>query len=218
MYILIIGPPGAGKGTQAERLAEKFNLAWVEMGSLLRRVKEEDTPLGNKVKGFVEKGILVPDKLINEVLDNYLRRIEKLDGTVFDGFPRVVSQAEYFDKFLAGKGKKIDLVVYLTLPKGETFKRLSSRRVCLRCGQVYNLLNQPPKNDSVCDSCGGKLIIRSDETPEAITKRLTEFERQTRPLIEFYQTKGILEKVDGDRSIEAITEDIFERLKKRGLV
>lgn len=217
MYILIIGPPGAGKGTQAEKLAEKFNLACVEMGSLLRRIKEEDTPLGNKVKEFVEKGILVPDELINDVLNNYLRRIEKLDGTVFDGFPRVVSQAKYFDEFLAGKGKKIDLVVYLALPREETFKRLSSRRVCSRCGQVYNLLNQPPKNDYVCDSCGGKLIIRSDETPEAINKRLTEFEKQTRPLVKFYQTKGILEKVDGNRSIEAIAEDIFERLKKRGL-
>lgn len=218
MILLVIGPQASGKGTQAEKLAEKFNLAYIEMGSLLRKITQDETPLGNKIKNYVGKGLLVPDELIAEVIDSYLRRIDKLDGTVFDGFPRLVSQAESLEKFLEEKGRKIDLVINLKLPREVTFKRLAGRRTCERCSQVYNLLTEPPKREGVCDICGGKLVVRFDETPALINTRLDEFEKQTKPLIEYFRKRGILEDVDGDRPIDVIFEDILSRLKERGLM
>lgn len=217
MNLLIIGPQASGKGTQAEKLAEKFNLAHLEMGSLFRKIEKEETTLGSKIKDYVEKGILVSDDLVIEVVNNYLEGIGRLDGIVFDGFPRVLSQAEYFEQFLKEKEKKIDLVIFLVLPREEVIKRLVNRRICEKCGKIYNLLTQPPRQQNHCDDCQGNLVLRSDETPEVITKRLSEYEEKTRPLIEFYRKRGILEEIDGHRSIEVIFEDIVARLEKRGL-
>jgi len=219
MNVLIIGPQGSGKGTQAEKLAEKFQLAHVEMGEILRGIVKEDTILGNKVNEVMNlHGKLVPDDIIFEIINNYLKNIGKLDGIIFDGFPRIISQAQYLDKFLAESGKKINLVIYLTLSREETLKRLTNRRICKKCGQVYNLLTKSPKKEGFCDICDGELILRTDETPQAINTRLNEFLQKTKPLIEFYRQKGILEEVDGNRPIEVIFEEIVGRLKKRGLI
>lgn len=218
MNIVFVGPQASGKGTQAEKLIEKFGLAYVEMGGLLRRISKEDSLLGNKVKTAIDTGKLVSDELVMEVLENYLNGLGRLEGIIFDGFPRVISQAEYFEIFLAKSGKKIDVVIYLDLPREETFKRLINRRMCEKCGKTFNLLTKPSKSGNICDACGGRLIIRSDETPEKINVRLDEFEKQTWPLIEYFKEKGILEEVDGNRPIEVIFEDIEERIKKRGLI
>lgn len=218
MNILLIGPQASGKGTQAEKLVKKFGLAYVEMGHLLRKVAQEDSPLGFEVKKIIEKGQLVPDEIIFQVIENYLKRVGSFEGIVFDGFPRIISQAEYFQEFLAKKGKKIDLVIYLSLPREVTFSRLSNRRICEKCGAVFNLITKPPKKEKICDFCGGSLIVRADETPEKIKTRLEEFERETLPLIDFYKKKGILEEVDGNQPIEAVFKDILKRLRKRGLI
>lgn len=218
MNILLVGPIASGKGTQAEKLVEGFNLAHLEMGALFRSISEEETPLGTKVREFLDKGKLVTDEIVVEVVNNYLQSIGRLDGILFDGFPRVVSQAEYFEKFMQKKGLKLDLVIYLTLPREEIFKRLANRRTCERCGKIYNLFTNPPKAEGVCDSCGGKLLTRSDETPQKTAIRIEWFEKEVIPMIEYYKKKGIMEEVDGNRPIEVIFEDIVARLKKRGLV
>jgi len=218
MNILLIGPQGSGKGTQAEKLVDRFHLAYVSMGDILRNLKGKDTPLAQKATEYVEKGILVPDEITIEVLNEYLANIGKLDGIVFDGFPRVVSQARYFENFLEKQGKKIDVVFFLSLTKEEILKRLAGRRICEKCGRVYNLLTDPPQKEGICDKCREKLVGRSDETPEVIETRLNEFWTKTKPLVEYYRERGILEEIDGNRPIEVIFEDIVERLKKRGLI
>lgn len=218
MNILLVGPQGAGKGTQAEKLVQAFNLAYLQTGGIFREIQTQDTPLGRQVTEFMNKGILVPDEIVVEVVKAYLEKIGRMDNIVFDGFPRNVAQAEYFDKLLAEKNEAIDVVFFLTLSEEETIRRLSNRRICEKCGQIFNLLTKPPKVENICDACGGRLITRSDETPEAIKKRLEEFWTKTRPLIDYYSQKGIVEEIDGNRPIEEIFEDILVRLKKRGLI
>lgn len=218
MNILLIGPQGSGKGTQAEKLIEKFGFAYVNMGGIFRSLKDKNTSLAKRATEFVEKGILVSDDIVIELINECLGSINRLDGIIFDGFPRVVSQAEYFDKFLTEKNQKINVVIYLTLTREETLKRLSGRRTCSVCGKVFNVLTNPPKKEGFCNDCGGSLIVRTDETPQAIETRLNQFLEKTHPLIEYYNTKGIVEEIDGNRPIETIFADIVERLKKRGLI
>ncbi|PIV01547.1 adenylate kinase [Candidatus Shapirobacteria bacterium CG03_land_8_20_14_0_80_39_12] len=218
MNILIIGPQGSGKGTQAEKLIEKFKMAHIEMGGLLRTIARKDSPLGNQVKNFIDNGRLVTDEITIRVLNNYLQGFGRIENVLFDGFPRVLSQAQYFEKFLAEKEKKLDVVIFLTLPREEIFKRLANRRTCEKCGKVFNILTKPPKVEGICDFCGGNLIIRIDETPEKISERLSQFEEQTIPMINFFKEKGIVEEVDGNRPIDIIFQDIIGRLKKRNLI
>lgn len=218
MNILLVGPIASGKGTQAEKLIEKFNLAHVEMGGLLRAVSKEETPLGGKVREFINNGRLVTDEIVVEIVNNYLQSIGRLDGILFDGFPRIVSQAEYFEKFLHEKGLKLNAVIYLILPREEILNRIINRRTCEKCGKVFNVVTKPPKTEGLCDYCGGKLISRTDETPEKTATRIDWFEKEVLPMINFYKTKGVVEEVDGNRPIEAIFNDIVARLQKRGLV
>lgn len=218
MNILLVGPIASGKGTQAQKLLTKYNLAHVEMGGLLRLVAKEDSTLGNKVKEFLDNRILVTDDIIFEVINSYLKNIGKLDGILFDGFPRKLSQAKYFENFMEKSGLKIDVVVELTLPTNEILSRIMNRRTCEKCGRIYNKITNPPKVVDICDDCGGKLITRSDETPEKTLTGIKQFEEITMPMIEYYKTKNMVEEIDGNRPIEVIFEDITERLKKRGLV
>ncbi len=218
MNILLVGPIASGKGTQAQKLIEKFSLAHVEMGGLLRSVAKEETALGQKVREFLDNGILVTDEIVVEVVNHYLQSLGRLDGILFDGFPRKLSQAQYFENFMEKKGLKIDVVVELTLPKEEIFSRILNRRTCEKCGRIFNVVTNPPKTEGICDECGGKLFQRSDETKEKTAVRIGQFEEITLPMIEFYKEKGMVEEIDGNRPIETIFEDIIERLKKRGLV
>jgi len=217
MNILLVGPQGAGKGTQAEKLVQKFNLAYLQTGGIFREIQTQDTPLGRRVAEFMNKGILVPDEIVVQVVQSHLEKLGQMDNIVFDGFPRNVAQAEYFDKLLAEKGRAIDVVFFLTLTEEESIRRLGNRRICEKCGQIFNLLTKPPKVDGICDICGGRLMIRSDETPEAIKTRLKEFWTKTQPLIDYYQQRGLVEEIDGNRPIEVIFEDILARLARRGL-
>lgn len=218
MNILLVGPIASGKGTQAQKLIERFNLAHLEMGGLFRSISKEETPLGYKVKDFIDNGKLVTDDIVVEVVENYLQSIGRLDGILFDGFPRVLSQAKYFEEFLIKKGLKIDVVLYLTLPKEEILNRILNRRTCEKCGRIFNFVTNPPKIEGVCDDCGGKLISRSDETPEKTASRIEWFEKEVVPMIDFYKSRGMVEEIDGNRPIEAIFKDIIERLGKKGLV
>jgi len=217
MNILLVGPIASGKGTQAQKLIEKFDLAHLEMGGLFRSITKEETPLGNKIKDFIDNGKLVTDDIVVEVVENYLQRISKLDGILFDGFPRVLSQAKYFEEFLTKKGLKIDVVISLTLPKEEILNRIVNRRTCEKCGKIFNILTNPPKAEGVCDDCGGKLISRADETPEKSATRIEWFEKEVIPMIDFYKSKNMVEEIDGNRPIDTIFTDILERLKKRNL-
>jgi len=216
MNILIVGPQASGKGTQAAKLIEKFHLTHIEMGGLLRNIAKEQTDLGQKVAVLINSGQLVPDSLVVEILNKYFDNIGQFKGILFDGFPRTVPQAQYFEKFLAERGLKLDLVLYLTLPREKVLQRLLNRRTCSVCGRVYNLLTNPPKKEGICDVCGGKLVVREDDTPEKIASRLDWFEKEVIPMIEFYRERGMVEEIDGDRPIDTIFEDIVERLKKRG--
>lgn len=218
MNILLVGPIASGKGTQAQKLIEKFNLAHLEMGGLFRSITKEDSDLGRKVKDFLDNGKLVTDDIVAEVVENYLQGIGRLDGILFDGFPRILPQARYFEEFLTRKGLKIDVVLYLTLPKEEILSRILNRRTCEQCGKIFNVVTNPSKVEGVCDVCGGRLITRSDETPEKTAVRIEWFEKEVLPMIDYYKQKGIVEEVDGERPIEVIFEDIVERLEKRGLI
>lgn len=218
MNILLVGPIASGKGTQAQKLITKFNLAHVEMGGLLRSVTKEETPLGLKVKDFLDNGKLVTDDIVAEIVESYLQSIDRLDGILFDGFPRILSQAKYFEEFLTKKGLEIDIVLYLTLPQEEILSRILNRRTCEKCGKIFNVVTNPPKVEGVCDDCGGKLVTRSDETPEKSAVRIKWFEDEVVPMINYYKEKGMVEEIDGNRPIEEIFADIVERLKKRGLV
>lgn len=217
MNLLLVGPIASGKGTQAEKLITKYSLAHVEMGRLLRVISKEETETGQRVRELLDRGSLIPDEIASEVVNTHLQSVNRLKGILFDGFPRILSQAKYFEKFMTEKGVKIDMVIYLTLPREEIFKRLANRRTCEQCGKVYNLSTKPPMVGGICDDCGGKLVSRSDESPEKSAVRIDWFEKQVIPMINYYRSKGMVEEVDGNRSIEVIFEDIVSRLEKRGL-
>lgn len=218
MNILLVGPIASGKGTQADQLINRFGLAHLEMGGLFRGITKEDSPLGHKVKDFLDNGKLVTDDIVFEVVNDFLTKIGKLDGILFDGFPRILSQAKYFEEFSKEKGLNLDVVVYLSLPKEEILSRILNRRTCEKCGKIFNVVTLPPKVEGICDFCGGNLVTRSDETPEKTAVRIEWFENEVLPMIEYYKGKGIVEEVDGNRPIEVIFEDIVERLTKRGLI
>lgn len=218
MNILLVGPIASGKGTQAQKLIERFSLAHLEMGSLLRLISKEETDLGYKIKEYLDSGKLVTDDIVAKVVESYLQNIGRLDGILFDGFPRVLSQAKYFEDFLSKKGLKIDVVLFLTLPKEEILGRILNRRTCEKCGRIFNIVTNPPKMEGTCDDCSGKLISRSDETPRKTAVRIKWFENEVIPMVSFYKERGIIEEIDGNRPIEVIFEDIVGRLKKRGLV
>lgn len=218
MNLLIIGPPASGKGTQAEKLVNEYNLAHVEMGGMLREIGKEETALGEKVKKFLDEGKLATDDIVAEVVSKHLQGLGRIDGILFDGFPRIVSQAKYLENFMKEKDLRLDVVIYLTLSEEEIYKRLLNRRTCEQCGKVFNVVTNPPKIEGVCDYCGGKLVTRSDESPEKTAVRIQWFKDQVVPMIGFYHKRGTVEEIDGNRPIETIFEDIQERLAKRGLV
>jgi len=198
--IILLGPPGAGKGTQAKRLVEKTGLLHLSTGDILRDEVARGTDLGKKAKEYMDRGDLVPDDLIIGMIRG---RIEDADGFILDGFPRTVAQAEALEKITP-----IDLVINIDLSREEVIRRLSSRRVCRNCGKIYNLISNPPKVEGRCDACGGELYQRDDDRPEVIENRYDVYTASTAPLIEFYRTRGLLTQVDG----KASPEEIFSRI------
>ncbi len=203
MNFVFLGPPGVGKGTQAKLLANEYKLAHISTGDLLREAVNKGTPLGKQVKEIMFRGGLVPDDLVFSLLKERLK-LPNQDGLILDGFPRNVSQAKVLGEYLEEIKKKIDCVVYFEVSEEEIVSRLSARRICGSCQANYNLITKPPKKENVCDHCGGEIIYRPDDHPETIRERLRVYQKETSPVIEYYQERGILKKVDGKGSINQI--------------
>jgi len=208
VYIIFLGAPGAGKGTQAAALAQELNLVHIATGDLFRQAIEQETGLGTQVKSYVEKGMLVPDELTTKMV---LERLSAPDcelGAILDGFPRTLAQAEALDKALAQQAKATDKVIYIKVSEEELLKRLSGRWICRNCQSPYHTVNSPPKVWGKCDKCGGELYQRPDDTVEAVKKRLQVYFAQTTPLIDYYTAAGKLIEVNGKGDVEEVRRRI----------
>lgn len=208
MYIVFIGPPGSGKGTQARCLAKDLDMAYFAAGDQLRYLAKQDTALGRRIADKIAAGELVADETMEEVIAAFLEN-NKGKSVIFDGFPRLSSQADILKRKLADEGG-LDLAIFLDVSREEVIRRLSARVICQDCGAVYNKNTNPPQEEGQCDKCGGQLYQRTDETPAAIEKRLDNFYNKTMPVVKLYCRQGILKKVDGERVID----EIFRDLKK----
>ena len=208
LNLILIGPPGAGKGTQAERLIDDFDLPYYATGNILRAAIEGETELGREAKEYVDRGELVPDELICRVIDERLDSGEADDGFILDGFPRTVGQAEMLDQTLARRGRSLTAALLVDATDEEVVRRLSGRRICAKNNHVYHVEFDPPKNEGVCDQDGSRLIQRDDDKPETIEKRLAVYHEQTEPLIEWYEEQGLLRRFDGTRTPEEVHSHI----------
>jgi adenylate kinase len=208
LNLILIGPPGAGKGTQAERLVEDFGLPYYATGDILREAVKQDTELGRKAKELMNNGDLVPDDLIIEVILDRIDSDEAADGFLLDGFPRTVPQAEALEEGLASRGRELTAALLIDVPDDEVIQRLSGRRICTKNQHVYHVDFNPPKNDGACDMDGSKLIQRDDDRPETVKKRLDVYHEQTEPLIEWYEDRGLLRRFDGTRSPDEVHDHI----------
>lgn len=213
MNILFMGPPGAGKGTQAERIVEQFGIPHISTGDAFRLAMKQGTPLGLKAKEYVDQGLLVPDEVTNGIVKDRLGEPDCRKGFLLDGFPRTLAQAHALDEMLAEMGRKIDHVINLKVDRGLLLARLTGRRICKSCGSTYHVMFNPPKQEGVCDKCGGELYQRSDDTEEKVGTRLDEYTSKTAPLLEYYGSKGLLREVDGEKDIDAVTADIGSLLR-----
>ncbi|PYI50119.1 adenylate kinase [Paenibacillus flagellatus] len=213
MNILFMGPPGAGKGTQAERIVDEFRVPHISTGDAFRLAMSQGTALGVKAKSFVDQGLLVPDEITNGIVKERLEKPDCDNGFLLDGFPRTIAQAEALDEMLASMGKRIDHVINLKVDRDLLLGRLTGRRICKSCGATYHVLFNPPKVDNVCDKCSGELYQRSDDTEEKVGTRLDEYTNKTAPLLEYYAGKGLLREVDGQQDIDAVTAEISSLLR-----
>jgi adenylate kinase len=200
LNLILLGPPGAGKGTQAERLREDFELAYIATGDILRKAVADETELGKKAKEYMDKGELVPDHVIIGVILEEVEGDAAQDGFLLDGFPRTVDQASALDDALGRLDRKLTAVLAIEAPDDEVVRRLSGRRMCVKGGHVYNIHTDPPKHDEVCDQDGSRLVQRDDDREETVRKRLEVYHRQTAPLIRFYEERDLLKRFDGTRS------------------
>ncbi len=211
MRIILLGAPGSGKGTQAERLAETTGMVHLSSGDLFRQAEKDGTELGKLAKSFMEKGLLVPDEVVIKMVLESIAGTQS--GVILDGFPRTLEQAESLDKALGEDG--IDKAVYIEVSRDELLKRLSGRWICRQCQKPYHLVTSPPKTAGRCDSCGGDLYQRPDDTVETAEKRLEVYFKQTAPLVEYYRKKGRLVQIAGEKSIEMVSQDLLAKLRLR---
>lgn len=197
MKIIMLGAPGAGKGTQAKMIADKYGIPHISTGDIFRANIKEGTPLGKEAKGYMDKGQLVPDELTVRILLDRVASDDCNNGYVLDGFPRTIPQAEVLDSELTKLGDKVDFAINVDVPDENIVKRMGGRRACVTCGATYHIEHVPPKKEGICDKCGSELILRDDDKPETVQKRLSVYHEQTQPLIDYYSNKGILKTVDG---------------------
>ncbi len=210
MFLVLLGPPGVGKGTQAERIQKEMKLAHVASGDLFRENMSNETELGVLAKTYIDKGDLVPDEVTIAMVKDRIQRPDCAHGVLFDGFPRTLPQAEGLDKMLADDGYRLDGVLYLYASDEVLVKRLSGRRICRNCQTPYHIVFNPPAKEGVCDVCGGELYQRDDDKPETVLARLQVYHNQTAPLIDYYRQAGLLKEVDGVGDMETISAAIIE--------
>lgn len=213
MIVVLLGPPGAGKGTQALGLARKLGLAHVASGDLFREALAAATPLGRQAQAYMERGELVPDDLTVRMVLERMAQPDCQAGVVLDGFPRTVSQAEALDQALAAQGKQVDAVLLLAVPDEVVLERLTGRRICRNCQAPYHIVFNPPAVEGRCDRCGGPLYQRDDDREETVRRRLAVYQQQTAPLASYYRERGLLREVDGRGDVEAVAERLLQALE-----
>ena len=222
MYVILMGAQGSGKGTQAAIIGPELKLVKVATGDLFRAAIAQGSELGLQVQSILESGNLVPDELTNAIVQVRLAQIaaqkgkgDDVDGALFDGFPRTEPQARALDEILAAQGEQLTAVVEIDVPRDHLITRLAGRRTCESCGAVYHVVSDPPQVEGICDKCGGSLVQREDDTPQAISRRLSIYDDQTRPLLDYYRERGVLKTVNGDQDIQKVTSDILEAIRER---
>lgn len=208
MKIIMLGAPGAGKGTQAKQIAAKYSIPHISTGDIFRANIKNGTELGKKAKEYMDQGLLVPDELTCDLVMDRIAKDDAKNGFVLDGFPRTIPQAEALDAALTKIGQSMDYAIDVDVPDENIIGRMSGRRACLGCGATYHIVSIPPKKEGICDSCGKELVLRDDDKPETVKKRLDVYHEQTQPLIDYYSKQGILKSVDGTQPMEKVFEDI----------
>lgn len=208
MNVVLLGAPGAGKGTQAEKMIETWGIPHISTGDILRKAVSAGTPLGLQAKRFMDAGELVPDFVVIGLVKSRLSEPDAEKGFILDGFPRTDAQAEALDRALGELGRKLDAVVSIDVARDVIVKRLTSRRTCKECGKIYSLIADPPADPIKCDACGGELYLRDDDTVETVTNRLAVYDRSTAPLVDYYRAKGLLREIDGDRPVDQVFVDV----------
>ena len=212
MKIIMLGAPGAGKGTQAKMIAERYKIPHISTGDIFRANIKNNTELGLEAKKYMDQGLLVPDELTVKILLDRVAKEECADGYVLDGFPRTIPQAQVLEDALARQGEKIDYAVNVDVPDENIVRRMSGRRACLKCGATYHVEHIPPKAEGICDTCGSELVLRDDDRPETVQNRLKVYHDQTQPLIDFYTARGVLKTVDGTADMQDVFSAITEIL------
>ncbi len=208
MKIIMLGVPGAGKGTQAQMIADQYSIPHISTGDIFRANIKNGTELGMEAKKYMDQGLLVPDELTVKILLDRVAQEDCKDGYVLDGFPRTIPQAEVLDRSLEELGSGIDYAIDVDVPDGNIVKRMSGRRACLACGATFHVEHVPPKQEGICDRCGKDLVLRDDDKPETVQNRLQVYHEQTQPLIDFYSRKGILKAVDGTKPMQEVFDSI----------
>jgi adenylate kinase len=211
LRLLFFGPPGAGKGTQAKIVAKEFNVEHISTGDILREAVNKGTDLGEKVKSIMERGELVPDEIMNELVK---QKLEEVNSFILDGYPRTLEQAKFLDTVLKQIKKEIDAAVLIDVPEDEIVKRISNRRVCPNCGKVYNLITLKPKNDEKCDNCGTKIVQRDDDKENVVRERYRIYRKTTEPVIEYYRKNNKIVTVNGVQDVEEVTKELFNMLRR----
>ncbi|MEI3614538.1 adenylate kinase [Pseudogracilibacillus sp. SO30301A] len=214
MQLILMGLPGAGKGTQAEKINEKFNIPHISTGDMFRLAIKEGTELGKKAKMYLDEGALVPDEVTNGIVEDRLSKEDCKDGFLLDGFPRTIPQAKTLQKITTKLNQNLDYVIHVEVPEEKLLERLTGRRVCPTCGTTYHVVYNPPKEEGICDKDGSTLIQRDDDTVETVQKRLAVNIEQTKPLLDFYEEQGILVTVNGDQAIDKVFEEIQTKINK----
>ncbi|MFP4978487.1 adenylate kinase [Paenibacillus sp. CN-4] len=213
MNILFMGPPGAGKGTQAAVIVKEFGIPHISTGDAFRLAIKQGTPVGLKAKSFIDQGLLVPDDVTIGIVEERLQQPDCKKGFLLDGFPRTLSQAEALDDILARLNTSLDHVINLDVDRGQLLARLTGRRICTVCGASYHLIFNPPKEAGICDLDGGELYQRPDDNEESVGKRLDEYDNKTAPLLSFYQEKGLLRQINGEQEIDTVSSEIVSLLR-----
>ena len=212
MKIIMLGAPGAGKGTQAKKIAEKYQIPHISTGDIFRVNIKNGTELGKKAKTYMDQGLLVPDELVCDLVVDRVKQEDCKNGYILDGFPRTIPQAESLDEALGQMGESLDYAINVDVPDEHIVNRMSGRRACVGCGATYHMVYAPTKKEGVCDVCGAELILRDDDKPETVQKRLSVYHEQTQPLIDYYKGKGILKDVDGTKDMDVVFQAITDIL------